>query len=51
LRGAEQNIQTQAEITANESAIGTALPGVRNTVGVLNERFGPRMPGPYTAPW
>jgi hypothetical protein len=50
LRGARQNIQTQAEITKNESVSVTALPGVRNVVGLLNERFGPGMPGPYTAP-
>jgi hypothetical protein len=49
-REAGLNIQTQAEITANESAIMTALPGVRNTVGFFNKRIGPGMLGPYTAP-
>jgi hypothetical protein len=49
-RGAGQNIQTQAEIAANESAITTALPGVRGTVGFFNERIGPGIPGPYNAP-
>ena len=49
-RGAARNIQTQAEITANETAMMTALPEVRNTAGFLNQRIGPGMPGPYTAP-